>query len=206
MIARRHIVFGIVLTVAALGAGGCFEFFANQSASLGGDIAGVRGNVRVLFINNTDYRAVFTYGSYDQTDPAYGPDYEQSGLTEPDVLLEGGESTSITPGSSRAFIECARVFSVGSEDLLELIRQNLPDDDFLESAMVEGVEFFEIPAEDEEDSPTEPISRGAAPPFEALLGVDFPCNALLIIRFEIDDFGPNPFRIDFEMIPSDSDR
>ncbi len=127
-----------------MGAGGCFEFFANQSASLGGDTAGERGNVGVLFINNTDYRAVFTYGSYDQTDPFFGPDYEQFGSIEPDILLEGGESTTIAPGSSRSVIECARVFSIGSENLLELIRRNLPDDGFLQSAMVEGVEFFGI--------------------------------------------------------------
>ena len=47
---------------------------------------------------------------------------------------------------------------------------------------------------------------GFAPPFEALLGVDFPCSALLIIYFEINDAGPEPFRIDFQLIPSESDR
>ena len=66
-------------------------------------------------------------------------------------------------------------------------------------------EFFSISGDGSAAAPA-PVSQGKAPPFEALLGVDFPCNALLIVRFEIDDLGPSPFRVDFELIPSELTR
>jgi hypothetical protein len=67
---------------------------------------------------------------------------------------------------------------------------------------VEGVAFYTPP----DDDAAAPVLAGVAPPFEALLGVDFPCNALLILRFERNDAGPDPYRIDFEFIPSESAR
>jgi hypothetical protein len=87
--------------------------------------------------------------------------------------------------------------------MLALIAKNLPDAPLADEAVIEGVEFFSVPAD---ASAGAPVSQGKAPAFEALLGVDFPCNALLIIRFEIDDLGPAPFRVDFELIPSESTR
>ena len=35
---------------------------------------------------------------------------------------------------------------------------------------------------------------------------DFSCEALLILRFEINDVGEQPFRVDFELVPSESPR
>jgi hypothetical protein len=91
--------------------------------------------------------------------------------------------------------------------LLRLIEENLPDATLNDDSFLEGVEFFSVPPENGDgEEAAEPVSEGVAPPFEALLGVDFPCNALLIIRFEFDDLGPDPFRTDFELIPSESSR
>jgi len=84
-----------------------------------------------------------------------------------------------------------------------LIEANLPDTELSPESTISGAEFFQI---DDEDVQAEPVNQGKAPPFEALLGVDFPCGALLIIRFEPDDAGPEPFRVDFEMIVSESSR
>ena len=194
---------GVLLSVALLSAGGCGEmlFFANQTASLGGDVAGQRGNIRVLFINNTPNRAVCTFGTYDQTDQNSIPDFAQFGPNEFDVNLDGNAESEIL------FLDCARTFSIGSNRLLELIAENADEAAVIDEAVVEGVSFFEVPAEeDSEASEPELIPAGTAPSFEALLGVDFPCNSLLIIRFEYDDLGPAAFRIDFEMIPSESTR
>jgi len=172
--------------------------FSNLTASLGGDIAGgLRGRIQIVFINNTPHRAVFTFGTYDQTDPSSEPDFRQFGLDEEGLILEGDSTSNI--GS----LECARVFSIGGSRMLALIADNLPDAPLADEAAIEGVEFFSVP---DGDSAATPVSQGKAPAFEALLGEDFPCNALLIIRFEIDDLGPAPFRVDFELIPSQSTR
>ena len=185
------------LFIAIVGVGGCGETFTHLTASFGGDDAGDRGAVRVLFINNTPHRAVFTFGSYDQTDPSSQPDFEQFGSDDDGLTLEGDSESAI--GS----INCARVFSIGGPRLLALIQENLPDAELEAEALIEGVGFFRT---DPQDEGGEAVSKGKAPPFEALLGVDFPCNALLIFRLEIDDLGSDPFRIDFELIPSESTR
>ncbi len=176
-------------------AGGCGDLFLNQTASLGGNLAGTRGAVRIVFINHTPHRAIFTAGTYDQLSPDYAPDIVQFGPSEGDTTL-GPEQTSETIS-----IDCARVFGIGSPRLFELIRANLAAGAFDENALVDGVEFETV---EQDGSP--PVLAGTAPAFEALLGVDFPCNSLLIIRFEPDDLGPAEFRVDFELVVSESDR
>jgi hypothetical protein len=185
------------LAVLAL-AGGCGELFANLTASLGGGTAGLRGDVRVLLINNTPYRAVVTFGTYDQTDEESQPAFGQFGPEDSDVTLDGNAESDIIT------LSCGRVFSIGSAPLLDLIEENLPDATVIEEAFVVGVEFYTVPEDGADDA--EPALEGTAPAFEALLGVDFPCNSLLIIRLEFDGLGPDSFRIDFEMIPSETTR
>ena len=174
---------------------GCGEVLANLTASLGGDTAGRRGALRVLFINNTPARPVFTFGSYDPLDQFSEPDFGQFGLDDSSRILDGMDTSEILP------IECARVFSVGSPQLLALIEQNLPDVTPDEDAVVEGVKFHEIGPEGQTGQ-----ELGAASAFEARLGVDFPCGALLIFRLESDDLGPDPYRVDFELISTESTR
>jgi len=173
---------------------GCGDLFS--SAPLGGDLAGERGTVRVVFINNTPHRVVFTTGTYDPLDQTSQPDFQQFGLRESDVHLDGD---SISPVGA---LDCARVFSIGGPRLLSLIEANVPDAQTDDAAFVEGVEFFDTEMADG----TDPVPRGRAPGLEAALGTDFPCNALLIIRFEPDDVGPSEFRVGFELIPSESHR
>ena len=176
---------------------GCGSDFSNRTASFGGDTAGSRGRIQVVLINNTPYRAVFTVATYDQTDQSSEPDFRQFGHDENGLLLEGDSTSRI------GLLECARAFSIGGPRMLALIADNLPDAPLVDEAAIEGVEFFSVL---DGDSAATPVSQGMAPPFEALLGVDFPCNALLIIRLEFDDLGPDPFRVDFELIPSQSTR
>ena len=190
-----------LFVAAGLGLAGCGADFSNLTASFGGDTTGARGKVQVVFINNTPHRAVFTFGTYDQTDQSSKPDFRQFSNDPAGLILEGDKTSLI--GS----LNCARVFSIGGPRMLALIQKNLPDATLAQEAMIEGVEFFRVEAAtgDAAAAPA-PVSQGKAPPFEALLGVDFPCNALLVVRFEIDDLGPAPFRTDFELILSHSTR
>lgn len=191
-----------VFILSTLFGTGCAIPLANLTTSLGGTTTGSRGTVRVLFINNTPHRAVFTYGTYDQTDQFSQPDFRQLGLEETNRNLDGNSESSIRPTDGQSPLFCARVFSIGSPNLRSLIDENLAGATVIDEALVDGVEFFDV----DEDGDADPKSVGFAPPFEALLGADFPCAALLIVRFELDDLGPDPFRIDFELIPSASTR
>jgi len=172
---------------------GCSDFFTNQSSSLGGDQAGDRGTIRVLYINNTPHRAVFTHGTYDQGDPDFVPDFEQFGPLDQDLNLDG-DSTS-----GYRTLDCGRVFAIGSDGMRALIENN-DDATVIDEALVEGVEFYEV---DEDGNATTRV--GAAEPLEALLGLDFACNGLLIIYFE-SGADAGSFRLDYQVIPSASDR
>lgn len=187
----------LTLVTAAALAGCGSRGFLSQTASLGGDTAGGRGTVQVLFINNTPYRAIFTAGVYDPLDQATQPDFVQFSA-DPAVGQLEGDATS-----EAVTLACARTFSVGGAELIALIRANRPDADVDEAAMAAGVGFSSAGAgEADGDQPTE----GKARPASFLIGADFPCNALLIVRLEIDDTGDSPFRVDFSYIPSESSR
>ncbi|MFQ5414890.1 MAG: hypothetical protein ACE5E6_10575 [Phycisphaerae bacterium] len=186
----RRAAAALVMLVAA----GCGDFVLNQTASLGGSSPGSRGSVRVVFINNTPHRAVFTAGGFDPADQAFAPeDFVQFSSGGGGMTLDGDSQSDILT------MTCARVVGVGSPTLLELIDRNLPDAEVDAAAFVTGVRFVNGDAGDE------PV--GTAPPLEALIGVDFPCNALLIFRLEFDDSpGGDPFRVDFDVIPAASSR
>ncbi|HNQ23522.1 MAG TPA: hypothetical protein PKK06_10550 [Phycisphaerae bacterium] len=181
--------------VLLLASAGCTEFWLNQTASLGGSTVGSRGNVQVLIINNTPHRAVFTVGTYDQTDRTTEPPILQVGLDDSGEALEGDSQMDIFT------LRCARVFSVGGPKLLEMIQENLDTGSLEAAALIEGVNFYRTDTDD-----GEPELVGSAPALEAWLGVDFPCGALLVLHLEFDDFGPDPFRVDFELIPAESTR
>ncbi len=194
---RKLLTTSALLGLVGASNGGCGEAWVNLTASFGGRTAGQRGEFGVLFINNTPFRAVGTLGSYDQTDPQSQPDFVQFDLNDRGPVLDGNSTSNILPFS------CARVFSIGGPRLFGLIHANLPNDDFSEEAEVAGIEFFGA----DPDAPESlPVSQGLAASFEALLGVDFPCNSLLVLRLEINDAGSDPFRVDFELIPSRSER
>ena len=180
-----------------LGLAGC-DTFLNQTASRGGDVAGEQGNLYVAFLNKTPYRAVFTYGTYNNTSELAQPAARQFTARVGAVTLEADSNSDIVT------LPCDRVFSIGDPELLRLIEENSQDDTLVSEALHEGVAFSDA-ALGEADAAT--ATEGYAPPLRALLGVDFPCGSLLIIRFEVDDAGDAPFRIDFELFPPrDDDR
>ncbi len=192
---RQDAIAGVVVVgLATLGGTGCGFLGLTSTASLGGNTAGGRGTVEVIFINNTALRPVLTFGTYDNLDPDSQPSFRQ-------ITLDGDLTIEADGVTERLSLFCGRVFSVGSAELLDLIDRNVDDDSVEPDALVDGVEFFDTVSADPDAAPT-----GAAPPFEALLGVDFPCNSLLIIYLENDDSGTDPFRIDFQLIPSSTTR
>jgi hypothetical protein len=177
--------------VVGFSVAGCsLDALYHTTASLGGDTAGQRGNAEVVFINNTPYRAIFTFGAYDELDRNTQPILTQTTI-EANSQLDPIEVT------------CSRVFSVGGEGLNTRVRENLFADDYDEDLLLDGAGFSSAPADSEmANVPNE----GLAPPLDALIGVEYLCGSLVIIRFEVNDLGPDPFQITLSAIPADSTR
>lgn len=192
---RRAII--SLLAVEVMCIGGCNSDFANSVASFGGDRAGDRGQIRVTIINNTPHRAVLTIGTFDQTDQASRPDVVQFTLDDAPPTLDPNDSSDIV------FLNCGRTLSIGGPSLLARIRSELDAQSVDQTALVEGVDFFEDSASGDDGAPA---TLGVALPLELLLGLEFTCDSILVFRLEINDPGPEPFRIDFEVIPATSQR
>ena len=189
------LIFG---TLFACGLAGCtIEGLLHATASLGGDVANQRGNVQLLIINNTPYRAIFSLGGYDEFDRDTEPVLMQFASDPAGLVLEGNAQTPLGQ------FECHRVFSIGGDGLIARVRANLEEEEYDDELLVGGVYFSSADMNSEEaDQPTE----GVAAPHDAYIGVDFSCGSLLIYRFEYNDVGPEEFVIDLTVIPSESTR
>ena len=117
----------------------------------------------VGFINNTPYRAIFTYGAYNQDDKTSLP----TGYGQ--LRLEGNTA------NSQISQPCRKTFSVGGDELIRLITDNENDPNLTVSdprALVRGVYFSNAPLGDPlEADPTEGTAEGLV----VLNGVDFSC-------------------------------
>lgn len=154
--------------------------------------------IQIGFVNNTNARAIFSFGSYDALDQETVP--TNSGQ----LRLEANSS------SAQIAQPCRRVFSVGGAELIRLLNENQsnPSINITDPrAVVDGVNFSTAPLGDPlEAEPTEGTSLGR----EVLLGVDFTCSrtnildttgtGLLIFTFEEDAGAPGGFRIDFQFV------
>ena len=190
----RRMLCGSVVVLTLAGCGGCNpDPLLHQTASFGGDTAGQRGTADVLFINNTPFRAIFTFGAYDDMNEDAQPQLLSFGPNGvPPQNLEGNAFSARLP------VTCARVFSVGGDTMRRLAEENLDPSAILEEALVPGVLFSSAAiGEENEALPTE----GTADPLDLWLGADFPCGCLIVFRFEVNDVGDTPFRIDYEVFP-----
>jgi len=187
------------------GCGNYATLFVNQTASLGGGSdaitlggagaqASPRGDLRVVFINNTPYRAVFSAAAYDAASRHSSIDLVQFGANDSEVNLDADTTSGI------GTFTCARQVGIGDSDLLRLMTDDFNVVPLIESATIPGVEFFEVM----EDGSRE--SRGSAAARVVNIGTEFRCESLLIFRFEINDVGDMPFRIDYQVVPADSTR
>ncbi len=146
------------------------------------------GNVTILIINNTPYRASFTIGSYDAWDrnPPGRVEFEQRRLE--------AHSTEPTFG-----LACKRNIAIGTQALVDRILDTDGDDrsGFDADAFDDVVHFSSAPV----DSTAAALPTvGTAQGIEVLLGVDFACEDELIFTFEEDPDAPGGFRIDFSVL------
>jgi hypothetical protein len=187
-----------LLVVALAGAAACgpYAIFCNAT-SLGGDTPGQRGEIRVSFINNTPYRAIFTYGVYEPQNDGFAPQFgqivaEPSSSRPQDGRLEGNSTSSIFT------LDCARVFSIGGVDLINRIRGAKLDTDLNEDAFVPGIGFSDKPQGDAEAGQA---TAGRIDEVVTLQGSQFPCDALLIYTFTPDTTQTGGVRVDLQVIP-----
>jgi hypothetical protein len=155
--------------------------------------------IQVGFINNTPFRAIFTYGAYDQTDKEGLP------LNFGQLRLEGNTASAQVPQP------CRKTFSVGGDELIRLLDEHRNNSNINITdprALVRGVYFSSAPPGDPlEAEPTEGTAQGRV----VLNGVDFSCRranidettgtGLLLFTFEQDAAAPGGFRIDFSFVP-----
>jgi len=149
----------------------------------------VSGNISVQFINNTDVRAVFSYGGYDAFDRnPPGPAQLQQ------LRVEAGQSSTVQT------LVCRRNVAIGTQDFLTRILDVNADDvaTFDADAFKEYVSFSSAPADSAAAGlPTDGTAEGD----ERRLGVDFSCGDLLIFTFNEDATAPGGFRVDFTVVP-----
>ncbi len=202
---RRHSQGSLLLFIAGLWAcGSCTTTAVVNLPAAQSDFVGPFGQVatravQVGFINNTPFRAIFTFGSYNPLD--------QDGLPTNfgQRRIEGNTATDVVAAP------CRKTFSIGGEELIRLIDQNRNNPAITitdERALVEGVFFSSAPLGDPlEAEPTE----GTAQAINLLNGVDFTCvrkdifdttgAGLLTFTFEEDPAAPGGFRIDYSFLP-----
>jgi len=152
--------------------------------------------IQVAFVNNTPFRAIFTFGAFNPLDQNTVP------LASAQMRLEGNTA------SGQIARPCLQAFSVGGDELIRLIQLNEADPMVTVTdrrALVRGVNFSGAPLGDPlEAEPTEGTAEGVV----ELSGVDFNCQrtnirdpaagaTLLLFTFEQDAAAPGGFRIDF---------
>ena len=176
---------------------GCYPYnytpsfpFWNNVASLGGTTPGSRGSVKVSFINNTPYFAVFTYGIYDPINNTRTPEYQQffADDTHTTQRLERN-STSAT-----VTFETARVLSLGGQNMFDMLsrRGATPTD----STGV-GITFTDKLTT---DSTAQKVTINNFNNQTLELGPQFTTGSTVIYTFEVDSTVTGGIRVDYQVI------
>lgn len=154
--------------------------------------------IQVGFINNTPFRAIFTFGAYDLYDQESVP------FSFSHLRLEGNTTGAQIP------MACMQAFSVGGDDLVRSIQEHEADPNVNVTdpqALIRGVNFSGAPPNDPlAAEPTEGTAQGIV----VRSGTDFTCartdirettgTGLLLFTFEQDAAAPGGFRIDYTFI------
>ena len=170
------------LPLSALFAGCTGDFIANQTEERS-------GNISIVFINNTPFRASFSFGSFDALDrnPPGAMQFQQ-------LQLEAGTT------SNTSTVGCRRDFSIGTQEMLtRAIQTNSTDlGGFNPDIFREDVAFSSAPLSAVGNGlPTDGTARGR----NFRLGVDYTCEDQVLVTFEQDDSAAGGFRIDLTVIP-----
>lgn len=182
---RRHILagWGAVIALAAIVAVqmGCLtSVFLNLTKERTGDIT-------FVFVNNTPYTAIFSFGTYDAWDHTPGE------ATLEQLRLSPNSSSTATT------VTCRRNAAVGTQAFLTRVVDVQGDETsgFDADAFSANVIFS---AATSGSSAAGLPTAGTAEGQERLLGVDFSCGDQLVFKFFEDPDAPGGFRIDFEVI------
>ena len=183
--------------LAACGTAGALAAFLAQPGCFDADIvrnnvAFRAGNLNFIFVNDTPFRASFTFGVYDALDKAQG-----SVVTE-QLRVEANSTTDPQQ------LACRRNAVIGTQELINRsIEADFEDDAAFDlDAFSVLVSFSSAPADDAAAGlPTQGTALGR----NMLLGVDFDCGDRLIFTFVESPDSPGGFRIDFAAVPIDDD-
>lgn len=157
----------------------------NQTASLDGDVT-------IVVINDTPFRAAFTLGVFNdlEREPIGMVQFEQP-------RLEPGES--LPPGT----FPCTRDVAIGTDKLIRRILDTNADEqqaNFDPDAFTAVVHFSDAPADSDLAAlPTVGTAEGVV----RRIGVDHSCGDQLIFTLRQDPDAPGGFRIDFQVLHAD---
>jgi hypothetical protein len=147
------------------------------------------GNITVSFINDTPYRAAFTFGTYDSL---------QRDLPRGDVDL-GQRRLAAMDSTGDITLSCRRDFAIGTDELVQRLidtEANLGTG-FDNDAFDTVVHFSSAPSDSDAAAlPTAGTAEGRA----VRLGVDFTCGDLLIFTFVEAPDKPGGFAIQFRLV------
>lgn len=204
-VSRRNVLLWAPLMLA--GAGSC-SFYYNNVASLGGgSTAGSRGKLEIVFDNQTQYRAIFTFGVYDPQDKTSLPEYGQFVVdTTQDVTqFNRGLQPMMTTKVGSFTPTCGRVISFGGDQMISRIKDNnvkpFNKAPTVEAAFRSGIYFSDKPLNDPDANATETYALHLDPVLSSL-GVDYECDARLIFQFYPDPNQANGVLISLSVIPA----
>jgi hypothetical protein len=169
--------------------GACATYY-NMTTTLGGSMPGQRSGINVMFINNTPYRAIFTFGTYDaQNIPSIDPDDNLAFTPQFDQFFASDDASERLEGNTSSAVftfTCGRALSVGGHQIIQII-QIMEDEDLTgdldESALTPGIGFSADPLDsDDADQPT----AGTGDETVTLQGAEYQCDSLLVYTFSID--------------------
>jgi len=146
------------------------------------------GNISMQFINNTRYRAAFSFGTWDASDRTPGP------VTLQQLRVPANSS------STAATVPCRRNAAVATKDFVDRVIATKTDEatTSFDADSFDTVVHFSAAASDS-DAAALPTA-GTALGVEKLLGVDYSCADLLVFTFTEDPDAEGGFRVDFEVI------
>ena len=151
------------------------------------------GSVTVIVINNTEYRASFTLGGYD--------DLIRNPPAAADLSQQRVEALTSTAAIT---LDCVRNIAIGTDDLVQRVLDTDGDEvsNFDDDAFSANINFSSAPIDSTQAAlPT----VGTAAGIEVLLGVDFACGDQLIFTLEQDATATGGFSIDFNVLQTDAD-
>jgi hypothetical protein len=186
----------------------CADLLANNLASLGGDTAGGRGTIDVIFDNQTPYRAIFTVGVYDPQDQTSEPTFVQYAVDTDQTATAFNRGLAAETVTTRGTLQfsCGRVVSIGGAEMIDLIQSNdltpLNSAPIIDAALREGIYFSDKTIDDDDaNGVDDPVLH--ADPVVAYLGTDFECDALLIFTISLDSDQADGVRVTLDVIPNE---